>query len=725
MLSPGSTFAGYRIERLLGQGGMGAVYLVTNLALDRPEALKIISIADDDHQFQQRFTREARVAGALSHPGIVAVNHHGIEDGLPWFTMPVLNGHDLTEDRPTIDETLGVIARVADALDHAHRHNVIHRDVKPANIHLGRGADGRVDRVTVLDFGIAKLTTETGLTSTGAFIGTLTYSAPEVIDGRGLLPASDQYSLACTAYELLTGTPPFEARVPSVLMVAHLSRPAPPIGTRRPALRALDPVFARALSKDPGLRFPDCRSFARALVDPALAGAAPGRPTQSTVRPPTPGSRPPGTATIAGTSPTGYPPEAVRATTTRAAFSSVDPVGRHKQGVRRRLIVVGAVVFALLIVVVGTAVVLNRSTGTDQPGDGTERAAAQVVPIRLGTVATAQQHTCSVRDGSAFCWGGNDKGEVGDGTTIARTKPVRVAGLTDVTAVGVGWSFSCALAGGKVFCWGGGEDGAMGDGGGPDRRTPVQVPLLGEATGLTVGKWHACALVDGQAYCWGENKNGQLGDGSTADVAPVSEVRGLESVDAISAGWGSTCAVAGGSLFCWGDNEYGQLGVGHSGDSPSPARVSGLSGITQVSVGTWHACATDGDRLWCWGDGDNGQLGDGGTAAGTNSPRSVLNLTDVAAVSAGYANTCAVSGGQVSCWGSNDKGQIGDGTFTDRLVPTAVPGLTALSDVSVGNETVCVGVADGVSCWGDNDYGELGDGTRGASRSAPTQVVFP
>ncbi|MGC4935896.1 serine/threonine-protein kinase [Gordonia sp. DT30] len=285
-LRAGSTFAGYTVVAPLGAGGMGEVYLVEHPHLLRRQALKVISrVGAGNDEFARRFLHEARTAASLDHPGIITVHDFGFVDGTPWFTMGYIDGEDLSIARLTRDEAIAVLERVADALDHAHAQGVVHRDIKPANIVLTRSTTtGAIDRVVVLDFGIAKLAGDdaTPLTATNAIIGTLAYCAPEVIEGGAATPRSDQYSLACTGYQLLTGTTPFSASAPAALMRAHLDRPAPRLGVGHPDLAGLDPVFATALAKHPEDRHPDCRSFAAALTATPPGEATTESATEST-----------------------------------------------------------------------------------------------------------------------------------------------------------------------------------------------------------------------------------------------------------------------------------------------------------------------------------------------------------------------------------------------------------------------------------------------------------
>ncbi|MCH5642321.1 MULTISPECIES: serine/threonine-protein kinase [unclassified Gordonia (in: high G+C Gram-positive bacteria)] len=276
LLNIGADFAGYRVLDILGSGGMGAVYLVENAQLHRCEALKVISVGGSNSaEFERRFVNEARAAAGLDHPGIVTVHHYGVAEGTPFFTMAFLAGQDLSAAVLNAHDIGAVVASVADALDYAHGRGVIHRDIKPANVIVRRDDSGRISRVVVVDFGIARLVDVPGATTSGAFIGTLAYAAPEVLDGGEASPRSDQYSLACTTYELLCGRAPFSEPTPAALMLAHITKPAPKasavLGT---GYVGVDAVLERALAKDPAHRFSTVTDFARALTRALEASSA-------------------------------------------------------------------------------------------------------------------------------------------------------------------------------------------------------------------------------------------------------------------------------------------------------------------------------------------------------------------------------------------------------------------------------------------------------------------
>ncbi|MEZ0363601.1 sensor domain-containing protein [Mycobacterium sp. pUA109] len=285
MLSVGSLIAGYRVERVLGAGGMGAVYLVANPELPRREALKLLSTElSRDEGFRARFVREADVAARLEHPNIVPIYRRGqTDDGQLWIAMQFVDGSDADEalrsGNMSPERAIHIVGEVAKALDYAHRRNVIHRDVKPANFLLS-GPSGPEERVLLGDFGIARAFDDASLTGTGEVMATVSYAAPEVIAGDPLGPRADQYSLGCALFRMLTGKAPFAtAGAQAAVMMAHLTKPPPRVGEQAPWLPpALDGVIATALAKDPAQRFGTCAEFVAAA--------------QAALQPPTPDGEP-------------------------------------------------------------------------------------------------------------------------------------------------------------------------------------------------------------------------------------------------------------------------------------------------------------------------------------------------------------------------------------------------------------------------------------------------
>ncbi|MEV0341337.1 protein kinase [Nocardia sp. NPDC050713] len=303
MLTSGEVFAGFTVERLLGQGGMGSVYLARHPRLSRLTALKLLN--RDlflDNEVRARFEREADLAAQLDHPSIVAVYDRGSEDGQLWISMQYVDGVDAAAVNPMTlppERAVQIIEGVADALDYAHGMGVLHRDVKPANIMLARSSGGQGERVFLADFGIARLREDsTHLTQTGMFTATLAYASPEQMTGAPLGNRSDQYSLACALYWLLAGVGPFDSANPADIIHGHLQMPLPSVRLRRPNLNpALDAVLAAGMAKRPEHRYRSCTEFADAARK-ALTAVGP---------PPLPVLPPPTYAPQPYPAPPGYP----------------------------------------------------------------------------------------------------------------------------------------------------------------------------------------------------------------------------------------------------------------------------------------------------------------------------------------------------------------------------------------------------------------------------------
>jgi ABC-type branched-subunit amino acid transport system substrate-binding protein/DNA-binding beta-propeller fold protein YncE len=267
-IGPGETFAGYRIDELIGRGGMGVVYRATDLSLERPVALKLIAPEyAENASFRQRFLKEPKLAAALDHPNVVPIYEAREHDGQLYLAMRYVPGTDLrsrlAEQGPLdADLALRTLVQVADALDAAHRRGLVHRDVKPANILLD---DERHAYLT--DFGISKQLSSQS-TATEQVVGTLDYMAPERIRGERADGSSDQYALACVLYECLTGTPPFRRETEAETLWAHMQGEPPPV----PGHPELERVIAKGLAKDPDDRYDTCA----ALIDAARPPAVPG-----------------------------------------------------------------------------------------------------------------------------------------------------------------------------------------------------------------------------------------------------------------------------------------------------------------------------------------------------------------------------------------------------------------------------------------------------------------
>jgi WD40 repeat protein/tRNA A-37 threonylcarbamoyl transferase component Bud32 len=270
----GSELAGYRIELLLGYGGMSVVYLAEDLRLKRPVALKLLAAGlAEDRTFRDRFLRESELAASIDHPNIVPIYEAGATEDLLYIAMRYVEGRDLKEllERGRLDasDAVGILAQVASALDAAHARGLVHRDVKPSNVLLDRGArpDGS-DHVYLADFGITKrVSEEGGAGDEGRLLGTIDYVAPEQIAGEHVDGSADVYSLGCVFYECLVGQPPFRGESDVAVVFSHLeAEPPAPSAQQSELSPAFDAVIARALAKDPERRFGSCRELARAAL---------------------------------------------------------------------------------------------------------------------------------------------------------------------------------------------------------------------------------------------------------------------------------------------------------------------------------------------------------------------------------------------------------------------------------------------------------------------------
>jgi predicted Ser/Thr protein kinase len=345
-LAVGSQFAGYVIEGVAGQGGMGIVYRARQLRPARIVALKVISpqLASDS-DFRERFAHESDIAAAIEHSNVIPVYDVGEERDLLYIAMRYVEGTDLravitAEGRLAPQRAVDILVELAAALDAAHAHGLVHRDIKPGNVLIAR--EGRREHVYLTDFGLAKLAAGGGWTRTGMFVGTLDYAAPEQLEGHRVDARTDVYAAGCVLYEMLTGSVPFPQEHQAAIMWAHISAAPRSVRELVPSLPAeLDAVIARAMAKAPEDRYPSAGDLARDAVaaaegqramllersvatgPAAPAGAAP--PTSATGEPPAP--RGAGSATIgpAGAAPVG---SADGARTVAAARLRPPPPGR-------------------------------------------------------------------------------------------------------------------------------------------------------------------------------------------------------------------------------------------------------------------------------------------------------------------------------------------------------------------------------------------------------------
>jgi tRNA A-37 threonylcarbamoyl transferase component Bud32 len=290
-LPPGTEIGAYRIERLLGRGGMSTVYLAEHAGLKRRVALKVLSVdIAGDERFRERFIRESELAASLEDPNVLPIYEAGEHDGLLFIAMRYVDGTDLKtmiREEGSLDpaRTERIVDQVANALDAAHAKGLVHRDVKPGNILVAPATGSRAEHAYLSDFGLSKrAASDSGLTGTGVFAGTLNYAAPEQFEGGSLDARTDVYSLGCVLFECLTGELPFRRDQDAGLMYAHLHEPPPKATSLRAELpQAVDRVVVRAMAKRPGERYATAgdlaAGFRDALEASRVSGAARIRPT--------------------------------------------------------------------------------------------------------------------------------------------------------------------------------------------------------------------------------------------------------------------------------------------------------------------------------------------------------------------------------------------------------------------------------------------------------------
>ncbi len=364
----GHTLGQYELRELLGRGGMGAVYRAYQRTLKRAVAVKVLPAAlAADADFVARFTREAETAASLEHPHIIPVYDYGVEGGTSYIVMRLLSGGTLADRMaqreasgaplPSLGEIARLLSQLAGAFDYAHQQGVIHRDIKPSNIMFDTHGNA-----FLVDFGIAKLLEHTSaLTATGAVLGTPLYMAPEQWRAERPVPATDQYALGVTIYQLLTGQVPFQAPTPYGLMHKHLHETPTPPHVLRPHLpAALAASLERALSKSPGERFPSVTAFAQTF-ERAAAGET-GQDTQFLTRPLE--GKPP----VLVSTPSPLPPPAPPPSAAFAPPAAPEP-GRPP-GRGRALLVWGAVI-VLLVALAAAGVIFLGGGGEEKAPSAT------------------------------------------------------------------------------------------------------------------------------------------------------------------------------------------------------------------------------------------------------------------------------------------------------------------------------------------------------------------
>ena len=351
--------------------------------------------------------------------------------------------------------------------------------------------------------------------------------------------------------------------------------------------------------------------------------------------------------------------------------------------------------------------------------------------IATGGEHSGPEHSCALHeDGTVSCWGNNGVGQLGNGQSgdsAVSSVPVRVAGITDATAIAAGGGHSCALReGGTISCWGANWYGQLGNGQSGENAhssVPVEVAGITDATAINAGGKHACALhEDGTISCWGNNRSGQLGNGTESSSSVPVQVASITDATAITAGEDYSCALReDGTISCWGDNTHGELGNGqstgnwrdNSADSSVPVRVVGITDAIAITAGS---CALhQSGTISCWSGSKFGAQGgeQSGEDADSSETVQVAGITDATAVTTGGSHSCALhQDGRISCWGIRESGRLGDGKGGFEVSgPVEVIGITDATAVAAGERHTCALHQTGtISCWGRNNDGQLGNG---------------
>ena len=614
------SFGRYEVKGRLGRGGMGAVYLGRDPRFQRDVAIKVLdSQLSENPHFHERFDREARAIALLEHSAIVPVYDYGDQEGEPYLVFRLMEGGSLAQriarGPVPVDEVARIIARIAGAMDYAHARGVIHRDIKPGNILFDN-----LGEAWLTDFGIARMTGEASQLTGTSLVGSPDYMAPEQGEGKPATTASDIYGLACTAYEALSGHPPFSGETAVLTLLKHIKEDAPPLENEAGPLPAnVDAAVRRGMAKDPSNRPAQALAFATELAEAAGVPLAP----------------PAGTGPVGAISPaasTGERTEVFGSTiavpaTPAPASHDATRVTDSLSGVsgRRRwpLLAGGVVLVAIVAAAVGAMLLLGG--GDDDGGDAP-------FPIPAGKflqVSAGGSHACAVDPaGSVRCWGDNSRGQASPPAGKYRE-------------VSAGSVHSCAIREDQaVVCWGSNDDG---------RSTAP----AGQFLHVSAGSNHTCGVrADARIACWG------------ADVGSPPE--GL--FDVVAAGLGLNCGITTrGNVSCWGAAatslgrpnavEFQRVAVGAThGCSISRAGTLGCVGgntagqtdspagtYKEVSGGRTHSCAIRGDdTVVCWG-----------TNAATSRPPAPPQGTFFSlSTHAGGGRTCALrtGSGEIVCW---------------------------------------------------------------------------
>jgi alpha-tubulin suppressor-like RCC1 family protein len=366
--------------------------------------------------------------------------------------------------------------------------------------------------------------------------------------------------------------------------------------------------------------------------------------------------------------------------------------------------------------------------GPDNPNNtisSPELSIAKVYGDHLFTkITNGVSFTCGLTvSGTAYCWGLNETGQLGNNSNLNSVIPVPVSGMYTFTQISAGDYQTCGITvGGTAYCWGANYNGQLGNANTISSNIPVAVSGNLSFSKISVGQFHTCGITTtGAAYCWGLNSSGQFGNGTTTNSTTPTAVSGNYTFTQISAGNANTCGiVTGGATYCWGDNSYGILGNGTYIDSTTPTTVDGNYNFSQIEVAPSYVCAITTDNIgYCWGTNGSGELGDG-TNINKTSPAAITGSYTFKQISVGISHTCGLTTDDITyCWGENIYGELGNGTNSNSNVPILVSGNYIFTQISVGGYGSCGIANSGITkCWGSNNYGEIGN-------NGSTTVISP
>jgi alpha-tubulin suppressor-like RCC1 family protein/serine/threonine protein kinase len=733
----------------IAEGGMGYIEVVARKEgrFSRLFARKRLHPAlRADPALRAMFLDEARLAGLIRHPNVVAVLEVGDDEDGPYFLMDYVEGPTVAQILERVEPRerllpialcVSIVAQAARGLHAAHQLvsndgtplDLIHRDISPKNLLVGY--DGLV---RVADFGIAKAKDNVEQTRLGVLKGNVGYMAPEYLRFERLDRRSDLFALGIVLYELLTRERMYAGDDGAAIARRILDEPPLDIFEVRDVPPELAALLFDLLAKEREVRPVDALAVATALDSIAANVASAEGPfdISAFLESELQAMREERKMALDGALSAMAAPSNPSATLPATTMASPTPRGGAKRSWRGY----AAGIAVLVVAATATALMMRRNAPS-----------APLPPFGDPALWTGGWHTCALRDNELACWGSNIRGQLGDGTLENRHTPV-AARIESVREVAMGEYHTCVVAAeGKVSCWGRNVRGEIGRSSASPVKSPVEVPEIAHAMSLAAGRQHTCALLAGGAVsCWGANESGQVGRPPSGDAEPPALVADLPPATHVFAGGSNSCALLdSGGVACWGANESGQLVDGTRNARSTPARIAGVGDVVDLAIGNaaragsknpdltksagFMCAVTSSGQVFCWGNNSTGQLGDG-TRDDRSAPTVVAGISDAIQIGAGDVHACALlrSGG-VSCWGRNEFGAVGDdsmGPSTVRPTPVAALGIQDAIGIALGGAHSCARRrAGGILCWGVNNFGQLGDGSMTLHASPHPVRGFP